>query len=426
MRRQERVRRVEQRRVGRRLVLVDVERRAAEVAGSKRVRDSGFVDHAAAGDVEEQRALAHAGQLPSPDQTLGLTCERNVDRDDVGARQQVVDRHQLDAEVLGLLAGDVRVRPEDRHLHRPRSRRDRLADLAEPDDPERLAAQLDAGELRPLPLTTADGRIGGGDTSGEPEHERQRVLGGRDRVAGRGIDDDDARTRGCIEIDVVDTDARAADDDEVLAGADQVGVDLDLAPDEEGLVVGQDLAELRAREARSLVDLVVLVERRETFGGDWFRDQDFHAAEPAGTLSAWRAPALDSTAARSAAPVAAPGVTSRPNAIDTSSITASAPRMSSSVTSPRWPTRKILLVRCAWPPARTRLRSLSAPLNAFHSIPSGIHAAVTVWLACAGAADRRKPRASRPARVAAAHAACRAKTFSRPSSPSSRSPSSTW
>ena len=46
--------------------------------------------------------------------------------------------------------------------------------------------------------------------------------------------------------------------------------------------------------------------------------------------------------------------------------------------------------------------------------------------ATAGSANRSKPSASRPAREAAAQAACRAKTWSAPSADIRRMPSSTW
>ncbi len=56
--RQQRVRRVEQRRTGRWLVLEDVDAGTAEMAGSKRLGDGRLVDDAAAGDVEHDRARA--------------------------------------------------------------------------------------------------------------------------------------------------------------------------------------------------------------------------------------------------------------------------------------------------------------------------------------------------------------------------------
>ena len=85
-----------------------------------------------------------------------------------------------------------------------------------------------------------------------------------------------------------------------------------------------------------------------------------------------------SAAAANAAPTAAPGVIRRPCSRLTVSRTAIAPRISSTVTEPRWPSRKILPVSLPWPPARTTPWALIAPLNVFQSWPSGNFAAVTV------------------------------------------------
>ena len=120
----------------------------------------------------------------------------------------VVEVDELDAVVGGLLGGHERVDAEDGHLHRPGADRDGLADLAEPDDPERPAAQLEAGELGALPLAAPERGVGGGDPAGDAVEQREGVLGGRDRVAGRGVDDDDPGPRRGIEVDVVDADAR--------------------------------------------------------------------------------------------------------------------------------------------------------------------------------------------------------------------------
>ena len=98
--------------------------------------------------------------------------------------------------------------PEDGHLHRPGADRDGLPDLAETDDAERPAAQLQAGELGALPLAAAERRVGRRDPAGDAVEQGEGVLGGRDRVAGRRVDDDDAGARGRLEVDVVDADAR--------------------------------------------------------------------------------------------------------------------------------------------------------------------------------------------------------------------------
>ena len=98
--------------------------------------------------------------------------------------------------------------------------------------------------------------VGGGYVAGEREQERQRVLGGGDRVAGRGVDDDDAGRRGGGDVDVVDADAGPADDDEAPPGGDGLGVGLDAAADEQRVVLGQRGQELLAGEADADVDVV--------------------------------------------------------------------------------------------------------------------------------------------------------------------------
>src|SRR6185295_5569729 len=142
-----------------------------------------------------------------------------------------------------------------------------------------------------------------------------------------------------------------ADDREPRAGGDQPGVDLDLAADDQRVVVGQDRAQLITRQAGPLVDLVTGTQELETLLRDRFGDEDPHAPAP---TAAGAATPYDSSAATCAAATADPGRTLRPAPIDTISRALIAPRISSRVTEPRWPRRKILPVSLPWPPARTR------------------------------------------------------------------------
>ena len=240
----------------------------------------GLVDDAAAGDVEDDRAGLQPGDRVAPDEPARRARQRDVDGDDVGPREQLVEADELDAVVGGLLRGDERVDPDDGHLHRPGADRDGLADLAEPDDAEGPAAQLEAGELGSLPLAASERRVGRGDPAGDAVQQREGVLGGRDRVAGRGVDDDDARVGGRLEVDVVHADPGPADDDEPLAGRDQLGVDLDLAPDDERVVVADDRAQLVAREPVTFIDLVLRPEEFDALVGDSLGDEDPHAPAP--------------------------------------------------------------------------------------------------------------------------------------------------
>jgi len=208
-----------------------------------------------------------------------FVAQRHVDADDVAPRQERVEVDELDAMVRRLLDRHVRVVAHDGHLEPAGAVRDGEPDLAEPDEAERLAAHLDALERRPLPFAAAHGSVRGRDSPGEAQQQRERMLGGRDRVAGRGIHDRDAGARGRVEVDVVDADTRTTDDDEPRPGLDERRVDPDLAADEQRVVVGDRRPQLVRRQARSDVDVVTSLQDVDALVGDGLCDEDAHPEE---------------------------------------------------------------------------------------------------------------------------------------------------
>ena len=84
-----------------------------------------------------------------------------------------------------MLVRDVRVVDQHLHLEAERPPRHLGADPPQPDQPERLARQLGAHKLRPLPLAVLHQAVGQRDVARQREHQRQGVLGGGDGVAAR-------------------------------------------------------------------------------------------------------------------------------------------------------------------------------------------------------------------------------------------------
>ncbi|HEX5827613.1 MAG TPA: hypothetical protein VFY23_08845 [Candidatus Limnocylindrales bacterium] len=278
VRRQEGVGRTEERVVrGRRLRRVDVDAGAGDHAVAQRVREILLVDDPAAGDVQQEHAGLHPGHdvpVDHPGRLLGL---RDVDGDDVRTGHDLVEAHELDAERVRLLGGDERVRADDRHLHRPGPDGDRLADLAQADDAEGLAPQLVPRELAALPLARLHRGVRLRRVACEPEHQRDRVLRGRDRVARRGVHDGDPRSGGGVEVHVVHADARAADHDQPGARGDHLGVRLHLAAHDERVELRQRGDDLLARRAEQLHDLVMPREALDALPREGLHDQDAHA-----------------------------------------------------------------------------------------------------------------------------------------------------
>ena len=81
------------------------------------------------------------------------------------------------------LGGDERVVGDDVACRAPRARDGhQLADAAEAEQRERLVGQLDAAEARALPARRRrSARVGLRDVAGQRQHQRDRVLGGRQR-----------------------------------------------------------------------------------------------------------------------------------------------------------------------------------------------------------------------------------------------------
>lgn len=79
-----------------------------------------------------------------------------MDRDEVAALEELVERDGLDAELLGARGRDVGgVVGDDLDAERLQARGDERADTAEADDADGLLVELDARVGRPLPLACA-------------------------------------------------------------------------------------------------------------------------------------------------------------------------------------------------------------------------------------------------------------------------------
>jgi hypothetical protein len=122
---------------------------------------------------------------------LGLVGQRRVQRDEVGAREQLVELDLLDAEIEAR-SGDRNGSKAITFILRPmRAVGDDRADIAAADDAQRLGVELDAHEAVLLPLAGL-GRGGRRPGSGGPEreHHRDGVLGRGDRIAERRVHHD--------------------------------------------------------------------------------------------------------------------------------------------------------------------------------------------------------------------------------------------
>ena len=289
----------------------------------QRLGERVLVDDPAPRDVDDERVRLHQRELLASDRVPRVSRVNGTCTVTASAAARISGRGRLRMPCSAAASGGhERVVPDDLHPERPGTVGHGHPDLPEADDAESPPLELATDEVAALPLAAVHRRIRRRDPPRQREEQRERVLGRGDRVAGRGVDDDDAgRGRGG-QVDVVDPDPGAPDDDEAPTGGDGLGIDLDLAPDEEPVVPGQAGQQLVAREADPDVDLVVRAEQVDALLGDGLRHEDAHgqALVPTGVASWPELPTARSAAAR-AAGSATPAWTAIPSPGATSSST---------------------------------------------------------------------------------------------------------
>ena len=98
--------------------------------------------------------------------------------------------------------------------------------------------------------------------------QRHRVLGGREDVGLGGVDDENAVARRRIDVDVVETDARPADDLEVLGSLEESGRDLRGRPDDQSVVRSDLLGQLHPQSSSSFTSTSRCSRRRSMPASD--------------------------------------------------------------------------------------------------------------------------------------------------------------
>ncbi len=198
-----------------------------------------LVHEATAGGVDDPYAGLDQPQLPFGDEPKRLRGLGQVDRDEVGLGQQLVQRDEPDPNLRRPSRRHVRVVGQQLHAKRRQPLRHQHPDPTQPDHADGLAGHLDAGELRSLPLPALERGVGRSDIAGAGKQQSNRVLGGGDDVRRRRVDHHDAAGGRSRYVDVVQTDAGPSHDLEPVGRRQRLGVDLGGAADDDGVDVAE-------------------------------------------------------------------------------------------------------------------------------------------------------------------------------------------
>ena len=178
--------------------------------------------------------------------------------DEVGPREELVARlDALDAELAEALGGDELVEGDHVHVEGLGALGDELADAAEADHAQRLAVELVAAVARARPLARDQRAVRLGHVATQRQRQRQRVLGGGDRVRLGRVGDDDPALGGGRDVDVVDAGAGAADHLHALGARDQLRGQLGRRADQDRVELADALLELAAVPVETELDIEV-------------------------------------------------------------------------------------------------------------------------------------------------------------------------
>src|SRR6185295_3506257 len=101
-----------------------------------------FVHQLAARRVDQYGGRLHQLEAVRVDEMMRLVGQRDVQGDDVGRADQLIDREQADVHFAGAFGRQIRVVTDDLHAERTRQLCDVAADPPQAHDAHRLAAQL--------------------------------------------------------------------------------------------------------------------------------------------------------------------------------------------------------------------------------------------------------------------------------------------
>ena len=137
--------------------------------------------------------------------------QRGVNGDIVGFGQQFFKRNELHANLLRAFFGNIRVVADGGHFHGLHAQGNAAADTPNADNTERFALYLNAVKALSVPFAGLNGSVRLRNVARHGHHHGNGVFRGGNGVAFRRVKHYNAACRRCGNVDIINTDARAAD-----------------------------------------------------------------------------------------------------------------------------------------------------------------------------------------------------------------------
>ncbi|KPW25720.1 Uncharacterized protein ALO83_04859 [Pseudomonas cannabina pv. alisalensis] len=209
-----------------------------------------FDDRTASG-VDQDAALLHCTYFFFADHPLGFGGFRNVQSDDVGHAQQLVQAGNLS----GVAQWKFGQRVVEVHLHAQAFSQNRQlsTNRAVADDAQLLATDLEGVGRALDPAATVAGSVLLGDAAQQQDRLGQHQFGDRTGVGVRRVEHRDTAFARRVQINLVGADAEAADRDQFLGAVEQLFGQLSAGTDADEVSVGDLFLQLGFRQRLGVV-----------------------------------------------------------------------------------------------------------------------------------------------------------------------------
>src|SRR5262249_22753933 len=208
------------------------------------------MDEAARGG-DEIGVRLHQRELVRADHAARPFVERAVDRHEVRAPQQLVERH-LDRAARGdRLLVEIRIAGDDLHAEETTAELgDAAAAIAEADEADVAPLDIIAHEAAAVVHGAASqGVFGLNDLLGEHQHHGEHVRRHRLGIAAGLVDDEHAGVGAVLDVDGIEAGAVGGDDEQVRHAVEQLALDMEARL--ELVARRSDLVGVRGRHDRS-------------------------------------------------------------------------------------------------------------------------------------------------------------------------------
>lgn len=219
------------------LFLVNINTEGAELAGFEGMNDGIRLDEFTAAGIDEHGTRFHAGEGVLIDQVPCFGEERDMEADNIGGGEQIVEGLEGDAGIHKIL-----LRPniigDDPATEAEKDAADRVTDFAGADDAGRFAAEIKAHEAIEGEVGATDAVVGAMNAPIEREHEADGVFSDAVRRISGHAGDTDTVVGGGLEIDIVVTGGANGDiaDAQLAELAENLGIDPVVNEDADGIL----------------------------------------------------------------------------------------------------------------------------------------------------------------------------------------------